>query len=144
MPVAEDVIVIDRPSAEVFALLDDATRAPEWMESCQSLQAISPAPKGVGTTLDYRYRQGGDIGQMQGTVTAYAPGKSLSMQFSDAKFTVKLSFELTPTAAGTEVRHSIDIVPGSALGKLMGPLIAAGNRKQVASNLARLKGLVER
>ncbi len=143
MPTAESVVLIARPAAAVFAVLDDTSRAPEWLESCVSLQSTAVSAKAVGATLDYHFRQGGHTGRMAGVVTGYAPGQSLGMRFTDPKFTVEVSFSLAPSGPGTEVRHAINIRPGSLIGRLMSPLIQLGNRKQVANNLERLKRLVE-
>lgn len=143
MPTAEAAIVINRSPADVFALLDDAPRAPQWLESCISLEQRTPGPKAVGSALAYSFRQGGHPGQMDGIVTAYAPAAALGMRFSDSKFSVDVDFRLSATASGTTVQHRIGISPRSLGGRLLSPLIQLGNRRQVANNLARLKQLAE-
>ena len=143
MPFAEALIQINRSPAEVFALLDNTSRAPEWLESCVAIRRISPGPKGVGATLHYSYRQGSRPGVMDGIVTAYTPGTKLGMRFTDSRFAVDVGFDLGPVGAGTQVRHECRITPASIMGRLMTPLIQLGNRRQVHHNLARLKTLLE-
>lgn len=108
-----------------------------------ALEQRTPGPKAVGTALAYTYRQGGSPGHMDGVVTAYTPGGSLGMRFTDPKFTVEVDFRLGSSPAGTEVHHRIGITPTSLMGRLMSPMIQLGNRRQVASNLDRLKRLLE-
>lgn len=143
MPTAQAETRIARPSAEVFALLEDSRRAPEWLESCISLEATSGGAKAVGTPLDYRFREGGRTGRMTGSVTSYLPGRALAMRFSDRRFTVEVSFALEQTGTSTRVQHAIAIAPATLMGKLLSPLIQLGNRRQVSANLERLKRLVE-
>jgi len=143
MPTAEAVTDITRSPAEVFAFLDDTSLAPSWLTSCIEIRQTSPGPKGVGTTLHYAYRQGRRPGTMDGVVSAYAPGQSLGMQFSDASFAVEITFDLSPRPRGTQVRHACRITPRSLMGRLMSPLIQLGNRQQVTQNLKRMRELLE-
>lgn len=143
MPFAEASTTIRRTPAELFELLADPARAPEWMESCVTLGPVGPGPLAAGTRLHYTYRQGSRPGTMEGEVTTFAPASALAMRFRDPKFTVDVQVHLSPAPEGAQVRHGIDIVPGSLIGRLMAPLIQMGNRRQVATNLARLKRLAE-
>jgi uncharacterized protein YndB with AHSA1/START domain len=141
---SEATVHIGRSTSDVFELLDDAASAPLWMQACAELSQRSPGPKGVGSSLHYTYRQGGRIASMDGTVTGYDRGRHLAMHFTDRQFAVDVVFHLAPEAAGTTVTHRITITPRSFVGRLMSPMIGAGNRRQVAANLARAKALLER
>ncbi len=143
MPFAEASTTIRRTPAELFELLADPARAPDWMESCVALGPVTPGPLASGTRLHYTYRQGSRPGTMEGEVTAFSPAAALAMRFRDPKFTVDVQLQLHPVPEGTQVQHGIDIIPGSFMGRLMSPLIQMGNRRQVAGNLARLKRLAE-
>lgn len=143
MPTAEALTDIKRSPADVFAFLDDLSQAPSWLTSCIELRQTSPGPRGVGTTLHYAYRQGRRPGTMGGLVSAYAPGQSLGMQFSDASFAVEITFDLSPRPEGTQVRHTCRITPRSLMGRLMSPMIQLGNRQQVAHNLKRMRHVLE-
>ncbi len=143
MPYAEATATIRRSPAEVFELLLDTARAPEWMESCVSLGPVTPGPLAPGARLHYAYRQGSQPGSMEGEVTALVPASTLAMRLRDPKFTVEVQLRLSPTADGVQVQHGIDIIPGSLFGRLMSPLIQMGNRRQVVRNLERLKRLAE-
>ena len=61
---------VARPCPEVFAFVDDVTKAPLWLSRCARLEQSSPPPKQVGSTLRYRYKEGAGSAGMDGTVTA--------------------------------------------------------------------------
>jgi uncharacterized protein YndB with AHSA1/START domain len=140
---AQATLEISKPAVQVFALIDDLSKAPLWLESCIELRQTNDKPRVVGTPLHYEYRQGGRAGAMDGVVTAYDPGRQLAMRFTDDRFEVAIDFRLSASGSGTLVGHTVAITPKSLLGRLMSPLIQLGNRKQVVSNLARAKEILE-
>ena len=95
-------IEILRPVHEVFAFVDDASKAPEWLGPCVSLKQNSPGPRQVGTPLHYTYRQGGRTGEMEGEVTAHELDRHLAMKFQDKMFEVSLDFSFSATPSGTQ------------------------------------------
>lgn len=135
---AEATLDTRRTRAEVFALLDDFARMPSWMGLCSSLVQTSPAPRRAGSTLRYRYRQGHREKVVEGTVSAYEPGRRLALDFSDRFFHCAVGFELSTAGAATRVIHSVEIEPLFWPVKLMTPLIRAGTRRQLAKDMAAL------
>lgn len=143
MITAEASILVARPVADVFAYADDFANAPRWLESCVVLNQTSPEPRARGSVLHYHYQQGGREGEMMGAVTAYEKDARLDLEFSDPMFQVAIEMEFAAQGEGTQVRQRITITPQTMMGKLMTPMIRAGNQQQVTSNLARLKQRVE-
>lgn len=140
---ATSSLLILRPVERVFAFVADFSQTPNWLEACVELRQVTPGPQSVGAGLYYRYRQGGRTGEMEGTITAHEPGGRLEMKFSEPAFAVEVSFQFLPSPGGTTVTHRIGITPKSTMARLMTPMISAGNRQQVAQNLARLKRELE-
>ncbi|HYT70592.1 MAG TPA: SRPBCC family protein [Gemmatimonadales bacterium] len=139
----ESSVEITKPVGDVFAFVDNLSQAPRWLEGCVEVRQLSPGPKAVGTQLHYVHRKGGRRGEMDGAVTAYDKNRRLGMRYADAMFDVAVEFRFTPTSTGTVVAHTCAITPKRLLGRLMSPLIGVANRKQVAHNVARLKGVLE-
>ena len=139
----EASIHIARPVGEVFALVDDFSKAPLWLESCAELKQVSPGIKSAGTQLHYAYRQGGHAGEMDGTVTAYEKNGRLEMQYADGTFAVEVRLRLAEAPGGTALTHSIAITPKRFFARLMAPMIRKMNGQQVTNNLSRLKQLLE-
>ena len=80
---------------------------------------------------------------MKGTVTVYEKDARLDLEFADPMFQVAIELQFAAEVDGTRVRQCITITPLTMMGKLMTPLIRAGNQQQVTSNLARLKQQLE-
>jgi uncharacterized protein YndB with AHSA1/START domain len=133
-----------QPVAKLFAFVEDFRKAPSWLEGCVELKKVSPEVTGVGSRLYYVHDHGGRRGEMEGVVTAYEKDRKLEMTFQDATFQVDIAFRFAPEAGGTCMTHGVVIQPKRMVAKLMAPMIRAGNRRQVASNLERLKREVER
>lgn len=143
MITSEASIEIGRPAEQVFAYVTELGHAAEWLQDCVSLALVAPGGWSRGAKLHYVHKQGGRQGSMDGAVAAWEPGRLLRMDFADGNFAVTISFAFAPLAAGTRVTHSVAIDTKGMLGKVMGPLIRAGNARQVQANLVRLKSQVE-
>jgi uncharacterized protein YndB with AHSA1/START domain len=140
---SEEKVEIRRPPDEVFRFLDDEANAPRWNERCVELKRVSPGEKAVGTKLCYVYKEPGRQGEMDGEVVAYDKGRKLAMRFTDPTMAVHVAFELTPSAQGTEVLHSVGVEPRSFVTKLLAPLIRRGVKKQTAMEAQSLKRTLE-
>lgn len=140
---AQESTEIRRPIAPVWGAIDDFAHYPSWMESCVALESRPAAVRAAGTPLYYRYAMPGSSGEMTGTIASYTPEQELSLRLEDARFEVVISFRIETTEYGTRVHHSIGIEPRFSMPRYMEALLHAGNRKQVGSNLTKLKRLVE-
>ena len=141
---SESSVEIAKSVGQVFAFVEDYSKAPTWLESCVELRQTSSGPKQAGAAMHYVYREGGGKKEMDGTITAYGRDRQLTMNFVDSKFGVQIDFLLGPSSQGTLVTHSIAIEVTGFFGKLMSGMIEAGNKKQVTNNLSRMKLLLEK
>jgi len=80
MPSFDLTIEIDRPPDEVFALLTDIDRLPEWQESAVSASANGPLR--VGTVIGEQRRFMGRDVQTKDEVTAYEPPRRFDLKSS--------------------------------------------------------------
>ena len=135
---AESSIEIDRPPSQVFAYVCDLQHAPAWLEACVELALVKPGWE-RGAELRYVFRKDRNEGRMSGVVSEYDPGRRLVMDFKDPRFGVSVSLDFAPAGTGTRVTHAVAIDATGLMGKLMAPMIRAGNEKQVKANLARLE-----
>ena len=139
----ESSVDIAKPQATVFAFVDDASKAPQWLGMCASLEVVSPGPKAVGTKLRYSYRQGRNIRSMDGSVTGCDRPRRLEMTFSDGCFETVVSYELESIAGGTRFRQGLGISALSFFGKLTMPIVRIAVPRQAAKDSARLKAVLE-
>ena len=139
---AESSIEIARPPSQVFGWVCDLQHAPAWLEACVELALVQPGWR-RGAELRYVFREGRGEGRMSGVVSEYDPDRRLVLDFKDPRFGVSVYLDFAAAGAGTRVTHAIAIDAKGLMGKVMAPMIRAGNEKQVKANLARMKQGIE-
>lgn len=132
------------PAEDVFGILDDVTRTPEWLERCTGIEKLSAGPNAVGTRLRYGYRQGGQSGTMDGEITARDPNAWLAMRYQDRVMDVTVDFQMARNGTGTHLRHTIAITPKGLMGKVAAPIITRRLPEQTIAAMGKLKALAER
>jgi uncharacterized protein YndB with AHSA1/START domain len=145
MPAYAHTLQVDAPPADVFAILDDTDRTPEWLSRCTGIDRLDEGPTREGLPLRYHYKEGGRTGEMAGIVTAHEPGRHLAMRYTDKMMDVTVDFVTAPgtTDGSTSLTHTVDVRP-QGFGRLLTPLISRALPKQTLDAMTKLKGLAER
>lgn len=143
MPTFRATTTIDRPPAEVWAVVADYDRDPEWRKGVETMAPSTRGPAVVGTTTDEVLHLGGRTYRNRGEVLAVEPGRRLewrTVRGADANG----SRTVTPTADG---RSEVELVLGvrtHGLERLLQPVLAPMLRKGLHQDLARLAALLRR
>jgi len=135
---------VDTSRSEVFSILDDVGRTPEWLNRCTGVDKLSDGPNAVGTQLKYHYKDGSRTGEMDGRITAYEPEEHIAMLYTDSMMDVSVDFVATPGPVddSTRLTHTIDIRT-KGLARLFWPIIKVALPRQTTEAMARLKRLAE-
>jgi uncharacterized protein YndB with AHSA1/START domain len=128
---------------KVFAVLDDLSLTPQWLERCTGIEKLTSGPNAVGTRLRYAYREGGRTGTMDGQIVARIADERLAFRYGDKMMEVSVDFHVTCAAAGSRLTHTIDITPKNVLARLFGPFIRRGLPKQTITAMDRLRALLD-
>lgn len=143
MPNYAHTLEVDASTEAIFAILDDVTRTPEWLDRCTKLEKLDAGPIAVGQRLKYYYREGKRTGEMEGQVAVYEPGRRLTNRFVDKMMEVSVDFQAAPLDEGrTTLTHTITI-DTKGIGKLFSPLIKRQLPGQTIGAMTKLKALVE-
>jgi uncharacterized protein YndB with AHSA1/START domain len=147
-PLLQAEININAPVGEVWALIADFNRMPEWSPQCRMMKALGPVRPGTRTiNLNRRNRL---FWPTTSTVTEVIPQRKLAFRVN-ANGTI-WSYELEPTAEGTRVvesRHAENgVKPASnfTVNALFGG-VSSFERELVEGmslSLARIKAAAER
>lgn len=143
MPDYSHTLEVDAPPEDVFAVLADVTRTPEWLDRCTEVEVLTPGEPTIGQKLRYHYRSGRQSGVMDGAVAAYVPNRHLALAYTDWMMDVAVSFRAEPADGRTRLTHAINIKP-KGVGRVFTPLIAKQLPDQTKRAMTKLKGLVER
>lgn len=146
-------IHINRPPADVFALLVDLPRQTEWMQAIQEVTVEGDGP----TQLDTRYHavhvDHGTRVELENTITAYEPSATLGIKHVMPGTDMHSTYTLKEADGGTHLSVSMSEQPNdvgprpSALMRLfvglIRPLVNAQVRKQMNEDMASFKALAE-
>jgi carbon monoxide dehydrogenase subunit G len=131
---------IARPVADVFALLADLDRLPEWQAS--AVESRAEGELAEGTRIRERRRVMGRELESELEVVAYDPPRRLTLKALSGPVRFTVDHQLTESGEGTVLRL---VAKGKAGGfmKFGEPLLARKAEEEMRADLERLKGLLE-
>jgi carbon monoxide dehydrogenase subunit G len=124
-------VVVNRPMEDVWAFLIEPFNAPRISGSTLAYRWTSPAPHGLGSTYQGRWKVFGFEIRVNGEFVDWDPPHSATLSFRGAIGSGLLSQRLEPVADGTRVVRVSDVDPRLALKPLFwlaGPYIRHINR----------------
>ena len=141
MATFENTVVIRRPIEDVFGFLADFENVPRWNDAIVKTHKVSQGPVGVGTIYQ-QVRSVPSWSEERFEVTAYNPPRQLEIQGHLGPFPSHLSYALDAVPEGTRLTNAVELElrgPGRLLGRVAVPRV----RDAVATNLQKLKELLE-
>ena len=129
----EEQIEIARPPEEVYAVVSDLARGPEWQPSLVHVDVEG------GTEVR---RVAGHEREARFEVTRAEPPRLFEIVSHAAPVRAWATFELEPTGAGTRVRFALVLELSGPL-RFAGRMIRGRAEHEVRGDLERLKQLVE-
>lgn len=134
---------IDRPSGEVFAVISDFSRNPEWQRGMKSAYWTSDPPIRVGSTYQQVARFLGRDVVTNFEVVSFEPGRSITIKSRESSFPITVTRSVEPLGPDrTRVSAEIFGEPGRFF-RLFGPLLRVMAERSVRGDYARLRRLLE-
>jgi len=135
---------VNASPADVFAIIQNTDRTPEWLKRCTAIDRLEEGETREGLPLRYHYKDGNRTGVMAGTVSAFEAGRRMTMSFTDKITDVSVDFETADgaTPGTTSLTHTIDIRT-KGLGKMFTPMINKALPRQTLDAMTNLKALAE-
>lgn len=137
-----NTVIIDRPTATVFAYLAEFENVPRWNYAIGETRKVTAGPVGVGA----RYLQARTIpepGEERFEVIEFEPDRRITLRGTFNSFPGELSYTLHPDGNATTLVNEVDLRPPPPL-NLLAPLAVGRVRSAVAANLGVLKQILER
>ena len=139
----EHELEIRRPLSEVFAAISDRERLPAWAAGVKRVRRTPGEPIGVGATYTIVGKVLGRPVRSTYEVTAYHPHGRFGGRMTSSAFTVEETYRLQERDGATVVDVKLAAWPQGRL-RLLGPLLGLAVARQLRSDHARLKGMLER
>ena len=135
----ENVVVINKPAADVFDYASDHTHEPEWNPKMRSVRKLTDGPIGKGTMYEMEFVPGHPV-----VVTCVrfdrpdrweAVGDTLGMHIS-------LGGRVNPVAGGTRLVLQTSFEAGG-LKALALPLVGRRMKRELQRDVETIKGILE-
>jgi uncharacterized protein YndB with AHSA1/START domain len=138
-------VTVERPPGEVFPVVADGERLPEWMEDFERVEQRSEGPPGLGTEYRYKMRR---APESTFEWSEFVPGRRVAwsgppLKTGPGSLEPRGGIDVEPADEGSLVRVTLDPVPRGAI-KLLMPIMRRSMRNGAVQNLSRLKALLER
>lgn len=135
---------IDRTREKVFAYLVAPSTQTVWQSGLQEFEADWKDEPKVGDRARGTVKVAGKKVHWESETTEVEPPERVSYRSVEAPFTYELSYTLIDRGASTELRHDGSTgTLGGFFGKLADPLVALMYQRDMNSNLANLKSILE-
>jgi len=134
---------IDRGPAEVFGVLTDVERIPEWQQSVIAVTKQTPGPVRAGTRVLETLKMAGRRRHGTVDVTAYTPGELVAFSGDVGLGDYYCAFELTPRTGGGTVLVARTEFRLHGLWRLLRPVLGSEIKREGRDELAGLKRLIE-
>jgi uncharacterized protein YndB with AHSA1/START domain len=136
----ELTVEIARPPEDVFELLSDIDRLPEWQTS--AVEAHTDGPLAAGSRVTEKRRLLGRELDTELEIVAYEPPRRLTLRSLGGPVNFTVDHVLAAEAGGTQLRFVAEAQPRGAL-RLAEPVLARTAEQQFRQDFDRLKGLLE-
>jgi carbon monoxide dehydrogenase subunit G len=136
----EHSLEISRPPEDVFAVLVDLDRLPDWQSS--AIEARSDGPLELGSHVHEKRRFLGRELADELEVVAFDPPRRLTLRSQGGPLRLTVDHELVPNGGGTRLTVVASGKPGGVM-KFAGPMIERRAREEIRSDFDRLKELLE-
>lgn len=136
-------VEIDRPAREVFTVLADFERNPEWQQGMRSARWTSDPPVGVGSTYDQEARFLGRDVMTSFEVVDYQPGQSITIESRQSTFPIRVTRSVEPMGSGrTRVTAHISGGPGGVM-RIFQPIVKRIAQRSIRRDYQRLRNVLE-
>lgn len=139
----ESAVEIDRPSDEVFAVVSDFSRNPEWQGGMRSAQWTTEPPLRVGSTYEQVARFLGRDVVTTFEVVGYEPARSVTIESRQSSFPISVTRAVE--SLGPERSRVSAVITGQPgrFFRLFGPLLRMMAERSVRQDYQRLRRLLE-
>ena len=144
MPEFHSTTTIARSREEVFTYLVDPEAQTVWQSGLQEFDADWTDEPKVGDRARGTVKVAGKKVHWEAEITEVTRPERMAFRSVESPFPFEISYTLVDSGGSTEVRHdgSTEAL-GGFFGKLADPLVALMYQRDMNSNLANLKAIME-
>jgi uncharacterized membrane protein len=143
MITVEKNVVIGRSAEDVFAYVSDQTNAPRWQDGLLEVRRTTDGPIGIGTRHTFVRTFMGRRMEGSNEYTQWEPNRVVAFRATSGPVGLDASYAVEPAGTNRARLTSRLEMRAPGLLRLAEPLMAARLRRDVETNLANVKDLLE-
>ncbi len=140
----ESEIEINKPASEVWKIMSDESKLPEWIDGIKRTEHVSGPSNQVGAVSNIYFDQRGKEEVMQETIKEMVENQRIAMDFTMDFMNMEYSMDLKETNGKTQILSKTKTMGNGLFAKSMVSWMKGTMKNQEDTNLVKLKGLVER
>ena len=139
----EHTVEIAAPPGDVFPWLVGAEERLRWMGALVESEALDNEPPAVGSRFRDVFEDHGQRIELEAELVTYEPPHALEVRLVADAFEATSRSRLEQDGPATRLTAQIETTYKALAARLLGPVVTRHAQKQLESDLARLKDLVE-
>ena len=140
-------IDINSPPERVFGWVEHPEKALQWMTSVSGGEILHETPEKVGTTFREFVEEDGQGLEMQGMITGYESGRSISFHLESRVNSVDVTYLVETIPNGTHLSQTANVrwkFPVNVVSLFMGSMMRQNISAQSQKEFEKLKELCEK
>lgn len=139
----EHSVEIAAAPEDVFPWLADPARRLRWMGALVESESLTEGPPELGSRYRDVFEDHGQRIELEAELVEVEPGERLTARLVSKGFESTSSQRLEADGAGTRLTAAVETRYTMLAARLLAPLVTRHAQKQLETDLARLKELVE-
>ena len=137
-------IVIDRPAADVFAVLSDVTQNPTWQNGMKSCVWTTEPPLRIGSRYEQKAQFAGKDINSVFEVVEHEPGRRLKATTISGTFPITFTRWVEAKDDGSTRVQALIEGDSSGVFRMLEPIIGPLVRRTIRKDYRKLKAMLER
>lgn len=139
----ESEVVINKPVKEVWAVMSDESKLPDWIEGFVKTELVSGTPNTVGAVSKVYVQDQGQEMVMEETITKIKPEELMAMTFTMDFMNMDYEISMEEKDGKTSIKSKSTTVGNGIFAKSMISFMKGSMKDQEDKNLNKLKLIVE-
>ncbi len=139
----ESEIMVEKPIAESWAVVQDEEKLSEWLPGLQKIELVSGTPGTVGAVSNVYFDVDGQKMMIKETITDLVPNESISMTYESDFMNMDYKMTVTSDNGKTKISSSTMAKGNGMFSKSMMAFMGGSLKAQEETNLDNLKKTIE-
>ena len=139
----ENETTVNKSAKEAWAVMNDETNLPKWIEGFKRVEPVSGTPNTVGAVSNVYVEDQGQEMVMQETITAVKENEHMAMNFTMDFMDMDYEISFDEQGGQTTIKSESTVKGNGIMAKSMISFMKGSMKSQEDTNLGKLKALIE-